>query len=78
MFPVLPACLLHARDKTVACHLAELDAAESELAHIASRTAGEGAAVVKPARAGVLRELVKGSPVPGLFESLPLLGIFGN
>ena len=47
---MLPACLLDAWDKTVACHLTELDTADAELAHISFWTSGERTAVVHTAR----------------------------
>ena len=75
---MLPACLLDAWDKTVACHLTELDTADAELAHISFWTSGERTAVVHTACCGVLRELVQSGPITGLFESFPLLGILGN
>ena len=50
----------------------------TELPHVAFRTAGEGATVVKADVRGVLGELVEGCPVAGLFQSLSLFGIFSN
>ena len=75
---MLPASLLDSRDEAVGGHLAELDAAEAEVTHVSLRTTGQGAAVVKADGGRVLGELVESSPVTGLFESLPLLGVLGD
>ena len=75
---MLPACLLDAWDKTVACHLTELDTADAELAHISFWTSGERTAVVHTARSLVLRKLVESSPVASFFESLSLSSVFSN
>jgi len=75
---MLPACLLNAWDEAVACHLTELDTADTEHTDVALWTSSERTTVVHTARSRVLRELVESSPVTCFLESLSLSGVLCN